>query len=172
MARKKAAGNRKHKDSSPSRTEAAPVSELAALVLSCKEQWENRLILADWMEERLHLAATARVLRSPDLQLLTKAWDGSEQFEYFSLEHDVFVWLARGDCITDQVRFQTKPYMALGLYAHPKGQPEMWVKVVGITALEEDTQRDSQRPWFRAVKSHPLVDEAREELAAFVKQKS
>lgn len=154
------------------RKKAAAISELAAMILGCKEQWVNLLILADWMEERLGLSATAMLLRSPDLKPMAKELDSCEDFAYFVLASDVFVWLAQGHCRMDQVGFDMKPHTAIGLYAHPEGQPEKWLKIVGAIALEQAASHDPQRPWVRTVKNHPRIEKAREELSAYVKTKS
>lgn len=171
MAHKKASAARRNENTPHKQTEPAPISELATMILGCKEQCENLLILADWLEERLSLSALAGLLRLPDFQPLSKELCSCEEFEYFTLGHDVFVWLARGHLLMDQVGFERTPCMIVGLYAHPDGRSENSAKVVGTLALEEDPNRDPQRPWDRMVKKHPRVEEAREELATFAKRK-
>lgn len=172
MASKKTASDQPNEQKTGKQTESAPASELAAMVRGCKEQWSNVPILADWLEERLGLSATASLLRSPDLQPLAAELHYSDDFHYFPLAADVFVWLAGGHYWTDQIGFESKRGMVFGLYAHPEGRPGTWTKVVGIISLEKDREGDPQRPWERGVKKHPRVEDARNELVAFAKSRS
>jgi hypothetical protein len=169
MARKKAAADRPNEKKSARKTDPVPVSELAAMILGCKEQWGNLPILADWLEERLNLSAMACLLRSPDLQPLAKELYSCEEFDYFALGLDVFIWLAKGHFLMDQVGFDRRPCMVVGLYAHPQDKPGNWAKIVGMITLEEETEADPQRPGDRLVKKHPRVEEARRELATFAR---
>jgi hypothetical protein len=146
---------------------AEALSEVAAMVLGCRERRENLPILADWLEERLGLAATAALLRSPDLEPLPGALSECLELDYFPLGPDVFLWLAQGHLVRDSYGFDRQACVVVGLYAHPEERPGDWAKVVSMVALEEESQRDPQRPWARLVKKHPLVEEARKELAAF-----
>ena len=172
MARKKAASNRPNEKKPERQANPALASELAAMILGCKEPWENLPILADWLEERLNLSAMACLLRSPDLQPLAKELCSCEEFDYFALGSDVFIWLARGHFLMDQVGFDRRPCMVVGLYAHPQGKPDNWAKIVGMVALEEETEADPQRPGDRLVKKHPRIEEARGELDTFARPRN
>ena len=61
-----------------------PMSDLAALILSCGEDRSVLLVLADWLEEKLGLEATAALLRQPRLQVVSGEPHTLGEFAYFA----------------------------------------------------------------------------------------
>jgi hypothetical protein len=77
-------------------------------------------VLADWLEERLGLAATAGLLRLPDPHDPPEDGDvRCHEFDYFPLGPDAFGWLVRAQLRLDPQTLDETPRLVLGLYAHP-----------------------------------------------------
>lgn len=162
MAKKKTPGRRRSRVA-----KAAPLSPLAAMIAGCKGQPGNLPVLADWLEEKLGLAAVAALVRSPDLEPLETELLNCEQFDCFPLGPDAFLWLAQGHYRVDKVGYDHRPCVVVGLYAHPEGRPSDWTKVSIFLPLKASKERHPDRPWQTVVEQDPRVEAARTELAAF-----
>jgi hypothetical protein len=139
-------------------------SEVAALILGCRGQPEALWVLADWLEEKLGLTRLAELFRSPELVPLAKKLTSCEEFDSFPLGRDALLWLTQGRYLADEVSYERRPLVVVGLYAHPAGRPGEWGRIVHMVGLEEgDPTPDS--PWERPVRKHPLVEEVKRELA-------
>jgi len=140
-------------------------SELAAMIRGCRGQQEALRVLADWLEEKLGLAKLAALFRSPELKPLTKKLANCEEFDYFPLGQDALFWLAQGRYLADEVVFERRPLVVVGLYAHPVGCPGDWARIVNMVGLE-DAPPIPDSPWDRQVRKHTLIEEVKRELAA------
>jgi hypothetical protein len=161
MAKKKAPAKK-----GPKPAAAVPLTPVAAMIAGCKGQLGNLPVLADWLEERLDLPATAALLRAPNLQPLSRELSSCEGFEFFPLGPDAFLWLAQGHYRADKVGFDHRPCVVVGLYAHPEGRPADWTRISSMVPLKVGKKRDPDRPWLQVVKEDPRVEAARTELAA------
>src|SRR4051794_23725518 len=95
-------------------------SELAALVFGCREDAESLPVLADWLEERLGLAATGTLLRQPGLgthplEQLTSP----SGCDTFALGPDVTLWIIEASFGFALHPYDEKSMALVGLYAHP-----------------------------------------------------
>lgn len=94
-------------------------------------------------------------------------------FAYYPLDDAVFVWLVESRYSpnpNEPYRHQSKPCILVGLYAHPQGREKEWVKITRLLPGEETKQADPTRPWQKLPRKDKRVEEARIELANFVKR--
>jgi hypothetical protein len=146
-----------------------PVSELALMLGGCQDAaaWP---VLADYLEEKLGLSATATLLRSPDLVAAPGEFVDASAFDYYPLGADVFLWLADGRYSAGRSRRVARPGTLVGLYAHPPGQEEHWVKVTRVLPREETSDRSPGMPWVKLRRPEPRLDRLKEELARFARR--
>src|SRR4051812_31829511 len=79
------------------RSGAQQPSELAALLFGCREDAASLPVLADWLEEKLGLAATGSLLRQPGLETHPLEQLASpSRCDTFALAADVTLWLIEG----------------------------------------------------------------------------
>ncbi len=104
-----------------------PPTELAALVAGCQQDRAALPALADWLDERLGLTATAALLRRPT-RLTPPEEACYSDLQVFALAEDVSVWLVQV-CPDPLLGDSTRPGTLLGLYAHPAGWHEAWARL-------------------------------------------
>lgn len=128
----------------------------------CKDL-TNPGVLADFMEQMTGLAATATLLRAPDLRPLPQNIDWTPEFEYYPLERDVFFWTSRAKYA---VKLWTwRPCFVIGLYAHPDGLK--WGKISRMIPRKESKKTDPKDSWKKLLLRHPRLEKAEAELLAF-----
>jgi hypothetical protein len=76
----------------PRRLASGALSAMAAMILGCKDDRASLPILADWLEEKLGLAA---LLRSPNVAPVAAEPRDSAEFAYYPLAEDAFLWLVQ-----------------------------------------------------------------------------
>jgi hypothetical protein len=103
-------------------------SELAALIPGCGDDRAALPVLADWLDERLGLTATAALLRQPARPTPPEEACYSD-LETFALAEDVSTWLVRVCADPVLAGGTTRPGTLLGLYVHPAGWPEGWARL-------------------------------------------
>jgi hypothetical protein len=146
-----------------------PVSELASLVMGCKQDAQTLPILADFLEENLHLGALATLLRAPDYAVLKNQITSPSGFTYRRLARDVFVWVVDAR-YPEKRNWKGTPCLVLGLYAHPEGTRARWAKVTGMIPLEDSETPHPEHSWLKLPKKDSRIEEARTELQAFTFQ--
>ena len=142
------------------------MSDLAALILSCGENRSVLLVLADWLEEKLGLEATAALLRQPKLQAVTAEPTVLGEFAYFPLGEDALVWLVGVRIESDADERTWQAGTLLGLYAHPRDWPEKWLMIPSVLVQDGSFQGAHST----GVEEDTGVINARTELATFVAQ--
>src|SRR5262249_19052862 len=96
---------RKRKQNPPPRNKGTSPpggTELAGMIFALKDSRTELPILADFLEEKFGLAETAALFRLPDLKEIPDRLAGTQDFSYFPLTDDVFVWLTRGRFYPDR----------------------------------------------------------------------
>jgi hypothetical protein len=134
--------------------------------MGCKDDRKSLPILADFLDEKFNLPATAEMFRAPDLQKVPGEVDPAGELHYCRLERDVFLWLLLTSYNPPR-KWDPKPGVVVGLYAHPEGLRERWAKIAGLLPLKESDQPDPEHPWRKVPEPEPRFEQALEELSAF-----
>jgi hypothetical protein len=152
----------------PRHAEAGPVSAAAAMIMGCKGGRGSLPVLADWLEETLGLAATAALLRAPDLEEVTEEPQDVTAFDHYPLAEDAFLWLVQGHYYPEAREGKAVPWTLIGLYAHPQDRPGDWVKLTGRLVGANGPAAGVAVGRGKTAGNDSRVERARQEVADFV----
>jgi hypothetical protein len=118
------------------RQEGKPLSQVACLIVASKTDRPTLPVVADWLEEKLGLTATAFLLRQPGLPEVPEEWDVLPSgLDWAPLAPDAFAWLVGLQFALAPTQFDRTPGVVVGLYAHPHDRPDVWAKVAQVLVL-------------------------------------
>jgi hypothetical protein len=136
------------------------------MVFSVKDAPAELPVLADFLEEKFGLTATAALFRLRDLKPLPKSWHADGEFRYYPLADDVFLYLTEARYHPDPKVYGGPPCTFVGLYAHPEGAPARWAKVTGMLGGKDESKAKWPNTWRAVRKPDSRVEAARAELDA------